>query len=84
MTKIPECSQLGVKFAAILKDELGDQVNMWDVIDEAEVDSLEYINFIKRLETEFSVRLEDEALANAKTFFDLECLATGCEPATPC
>ena len=62
-------------FSAVLADEFGGKVRMYDNIEDAAIDSLEYIEFIQRLEREFRVTLKDEDVAKAKTFHDLEVLA---------
>lgn len=73
-----------VRFEEIMHDELGDGISLWDVIDDAEVESLDYLVFIQRLEKEFSVTLKDAELADTKHFYELCLLATGIEPALPC
>jgi acyl carrier protein len=63
-----------VIFAAILADEFGNKVSLNDVIENAEIDSLEYLEFIQRLETEFKITLADEDVTRANTFRDLQAL----------
>jgi acyl carrier protein len=58
-------------FAVILADEFGGRVSLDDMIDDAQIDSLEYLEFIKRLEDEFQIRLPDEEVAKAGTFKQL-------------
>lgn len=55
-------------FEAILADEFEGKIRLDDMIDDAAIDSLDYIVFIKRLEDEFHVLLTDAELAKAATF----------------
>ena len=72
-----------VRFEEIMHEELGANVKMSHAIDDAPIDSLEYVAFIQRLEKEFSVTLKDEEVTAQKHFYDLCLLVTGVEPAIP-
>ena len=61
-----------MNFEEILKEELGEDIVLDDSIDDAAVDSLEYICFLKRLEDKFNVLIPDEQLGNFDTFRQLE------------
>jgi acyl carrier protein len=66
--------EVSVIFAAILADEFGNKVSLNDVVEDSEIDSLEYLEFIQRLEREFRITLPDVDVARAKTFRDLQAL----------
>ena len=61
-------------FTAILADEFGGKVRLQDVIEDAEIESLDYVAFIQRLENEYKIVLEDKDVAMARTFADLQAL----------
>ncbi len=61
-------------FEAVLADEFQGRIRMDDVIDDAAIDSLEYLEFIKRLEDEFKVLLPWAEVGKLKTFRDLSIL----------
>jgi acyl carrier protein len=61
-------------FAEILHDEFDGKVGLEDEIDDAPIDSLEYLSFIKRLEAELRIEISDEKLSGLETFEDIEAL----------
>lgn len=61
-------------FPEILADEFEGKISLQDVIEDAAMDSLEYLQFTQRLEKEFGVTLKDEDVQKAVTFRDLQAL----------
>lgn len=61
-------------FSEILADEFEGKISLQDVIEDAAMDSLEYLQFTQRLEKEFGVTLKDEDVQKAVTFRDLQAL----------
>lgn len=59
-------------FEEILKEEVGEDITLDDVIDDVAIDSLDYLSFIKRLEEEFRTRIPDQELGNFETFRQME------------
>ena len=59
-------------FAAILADEFDNKVSLEDTIDDAPIDSLEYFQFVKRLEDEFNILLPEAEVSKAATFKQLK------------
>jgi acyl carrier protein len=66
-----------MNFTAVLLDEFDGKVRMDDAIDDAAIDSLEYLGFIKRLEDEFRIVIAEETLGEVETFRDLEHIVEG-------
>lgn len=62
-------------FTELIDDQIGAHVELDDDIDATAIDSLEYLELVKRIEEEFHVFLPDEALAKVKTFRDLQAIA---------
>lgn len=62
-------------FTELLDDQLGAHVDLDAEIDDTAIDSLEYLELVKRIEEEFHVFLPDEALSQVKTFRDLQAIA---------
>lgn len=55
----------------VISDELNAPVEPCAIIDELAIDSLEYIELLRRLEQVFSIRLDEEDLKNVVTMKDL-------------
>lgn len=55
----------------IVGEEMAAPVNADMVIDELAIDSLEYIELLRRLEDVFSVRIDEEDLTGVETLGDL-------------
>jgi len=66
-----------VTFTEIMACELGSKVQLQDGIDDAAIDSLEYLEFVLHVEKEFGVKLPEDQLSKVQTFRDLELLVTG-------
>jgi acyl carrier protein len=58
-------------FEEILKRELGDGISIESKIDDSAIESLEYLAFIKALEDEYRLTLDEVTIQRCETFRDL-------------
>lgn len=58
-------------FEEIMAAELGEEIQLDEVIEDAKIDSLDYLQFIHELERAFHTTIPDEMLMKVKTFRDL-------------
>jgi len=63
-------------FQEIMAEELGSAIELHELIDDAAIDSLEYLQFILSLEKQFGIKFSEEQLNKAQTFADLQKLVS--------
>jgi acyl carrier protein len=72
--KLEDCEGIepdNLKPWAVIIDELDRPAELHEVISDLDIDSLEYIELIRRLEQIFSIRIEEEDLQAIVTLGDL-------------
>ena len=56
---------------AVIRDEMNAAVKLEDVIEDSAIDSLEYIELVRRLEAMFGIEINEKELERVETFGEL-------------